>query len=296
MTDRAVLPPPPAGEGTPRSGGGEGSALTGQRAPGASSASVAPPLSRSLPTQGSPSPAEGEGRGCSGERRFEPVSLRLRDFAKEQRRLRTNAEDLFWQQVRAGRFRGLKFRRQAPVPPYIADFLCASVRLIVELDGEPHETEERRQRDAKRDEWLKAQGFDVLRFPNDLVLMNLGAVLDRVGEAVRARLGRDLSGTVAPLSRPRLTPGPPSPAEGGGSTRVQSGSGEHAAGETKHTAPPPPSAGEGTLRSRGGEGSAAAGAVAPGVTSSTVALHLSRPPLTPGSHSPAEGGGGREAP
>ncbi|AYO86206.1 DUF559 domain-containing protein [Methylobacterium brachiatum] len=108
-------------------------------------------------------------------------------FAKGQRRERTRAEDLFWQQVRAGRFHGLKFRRQVPIPPYIADFLCASARLIVELDGEPHETDARRRRDAKRDAWLKGQGFEVLRFPNDLVLSNLGLVLDRVGEAVGAR-------------------------------------------------------------------------------------------------------------
>jgi len=186
VSGRGDFPPPSAGEGTLRSRGGEGSAAS-ERDP--------------------------------ARRRCAPVSPRLRDFAKDQRRLRTKAEDQFWQQVRAGRFHGLKFRRQAPIPPYIADFLCASARLIVELDGEPHETEERRLRDAKRDAWLKAQGFQILRFPNDLVLMNLGAVLDAVGRAVEARLGRELSGTVAPLSRPRLTPGPPSPAEGGGDAR-----------------------------------------------------------------------------
>ena len=111
----------------------------------------------------------------------------LRAFAREQRQSYTRAEDAFWQQVRAGRFHGLKFRRQVPIPPYIADFLCASARLIVELDGEPHETETRRLRDAKRDAWLKGQGFTVLRFPNELVLSNLDLVLDRVGEAIAAR-------------------------------------------------------------------------------------------------------------
>ncbi|AWN38812.1 hypothetical protein DK427_03075 [Methylobacterium radiodurans] len=146
----------------------------------------------------------------------------MRAFAREQRQLRTKAEDALWQQVRGGRFRGLKFRRQVPIPPYIADFLCACARLIVELDGAPHEVDARRDRDAARDAWLRAQGFEILRFPNDLVLSNLALVLDRVGAAVAARQGRDLSGTVAPLSaglcpdRPGLTAGPPSPAEGGG--------------------------------------------------------------------------------
>ncbi|MDP4003904.1 endonuclease domain-containing protein [Methylobacterium sp. NEAU K] len=196
MTGRdesAACPPPSAGEGGPRSGSGEGSAVSG--------------------------------RGVSRDdgRRFEAISARLRSFAKGQRRERTKAEDLFWQQVRAGRFHGLKFRRQVPIPPYIADFLCASARLIVELDGEPHAINGRR--DAKRDAWLKSQGFTVLRFPNDLVLSNLGAVLEAVGKAVAVRQGHDLSGTGAPLSRPLLTQGPPSPAEGGGRALVlESGS------------------------------------------------------------------------
>ena len=123
------------------------------------------------------------------------------------------AEAAFWRQARGGRFRGLKFRRQVPIAPYIVDFLCVSARLIVELDGAPHETEARRVRDAGRDAWLSAQGFRVLRFPNDLVLSDLGAVLHEVGAAVDAL---DLSGSRAPLSRPLLTQGPPSPAGGGG--------------------------------------------------------------------------------
>ena len=168
--DSAPLPPPSAGEGGPRRGSGEGS----------------------------------DGAGCGSlradGRRFEAISPRLRTFAKGQRRERTRAEDLFWQQVRAGRFHGLKFRPQVPIPPYIADFLCASARLIVELDGEPHETDARRRRDAQRDAWLKSRGFEVLRFPNDLVLSNLGLVLDRVGEAVEARALSlpPLRGRVAP--------------------------------------------------------------------------------------------------
>ncbi|WP_246689422.1 DUF559 domain-containing protein, partial [Methylobacterium sp. WL19] len=141
---------------------------------------------------------------------------RLRAFAREQRRLRTLAEDAFWQQVRGSRFRGLKFRRQVPLPPYIADFLCASARLIVELDGAPHDEAERRDRDAARDVWLREQGFEILRFPNDRVLSDLASVLDTVGATVEARLARATSGRVAPLSRPGLTAGPPSPAEGGG--------------------------------------------------------------------------------
>ncbi len=92
-----------------------------------------------------------------------PVPERLRDFAKDQRSLSTRAEALFWSQVRAGRLSGHTFKRQVPITPYIVDFLCPSARLIVELDGEPHETAERRKRDATRDAWLRGQAFEIGR-------------------------------------------------------------------------------------------------------------------------------------
>ena len=57
-----------------------------------------------------------------------------------------------------------------PVGPYVADFLCRNARLIVELDGAPHEDPERRAHDRERDAWLALQGFRVLRFPNDLAI------------------------------------------------------------------------------------------------------------------------------
>ncbi|MCJ2118257.1 DUF559 domain-containing protein [Methylobacterium sp. J-001] len=163
------------------------------------------------PLRGPPSPAAGGGSvygssnsGTPGnDLRYGKPDARLRAFARQQRRSYTRAEDAFWQQVRGGRFHGLKCRRQVPIPPYIADFLCAAVRLIVELDGAPHETEARRQRDAKRDAWLKSQGFAVLRFPNELALGNLGSVLDTVAEAVATRQGYALS---LPPLRGRMAP------------------------------------------------------------------------------------------
>ena len=56
------------------------------------------------------------------------ITPKLRSFAKEQRSIPTRAEDLFWQQVRAGRFHGYKFKRQVPIAPYIVDFLCAEAQ------------------------------------------------------------------------------------------------------------------------------------------------------------------------
>ncbi|WP_245442523.1 endonuclease domain-containing protein [Methylobacterium terrae] len=117
-----------------------------------------------------------------------PVSGRLRNFAKDQRSLLTRAEALFWSQVRAGRLSGHKFKRQVPITPYIVDFLCPSARLIVELDGEPHETAERRKRDAARDAWLRGQAFEMMRFSNDAFLGNPQLALDAVLAAVERRI------------------------------------------------------------------------------------------------------------
>jgi very-short-patch-repair endonuclease len=68
----------------------------------------------------------------------------VRQQAKELRKSMTNAEELLWQRLRNRNWRGLKFRRQCPIGPFIADFYCAQFRLVIEIDGGIHE----RQREA----------------------------------------------------------------------------------------------------------------------------------------------------
>ncbi|MDO9428810.1 MAG: DUF559 domain-containing protein [Methylobacterium sp.] len=140
------------------------------------------------------------------QHKLNDVPPRLRSFARAQRQAMPRAEALFWEQVRGSRFKGHKFRRQVPIAPYIVDFLCTSARLVIELDGEPHETDARKTRDAKRDAWLAQQGFQVLRFPNDLVFSNLGAVMSRVEQALEQQR----------CPSPASLREAPSPAEGGG--------------------------------------------------------------------------------
>ena len=146
-------------------------------------------------------------------RRVNPVDPGLRTFARGQRATMPAAEALFWQHVRAGRFHGWKFKRQLPIRPYVVDFLCVRARLVIDLDGPMHDEAERRERDVRRDAFLTEQGFQVLRFPNELVLSDMPEVLHAVGAALAARTSPDGG---APLSRPLLTQGPPSPAEGRG--------------------------------------------------------------------------------
>ena len=85
------------------------------------------------------------------------------EFARDQRKQANEFARDVWQMLRASRIRGKKFRREYSIPPYTVDFVCVSLKLIVEMDGKDHFTEEGRQADAIRDQFLRAKGFDVLR-------------------------------------------------------------------------------------------------------------------------------------
>ena len=106
----------------------------------------------------------------------------LRDNARDLRKNMTDAERRLWSALR-GRQIGARFRRQAPIGPYIAGFACFDPRLIVEVDGGQHDG--RRDYDNRRDGWLKSQGFDVLRFWNNEVLENTEGVLERILSELR---------------------------------------------------------------------------------------------------------------
>ena len=91
---------------------------------------------------------------------------KLIGYARQMRHEPTLAERALWRLLRSRNLRGLKFRRQVPLGPYIADFACVEARLIVEADGGQHGG----PRDEARDAWLQAQGFRVIRLWNSEVL------------------------------------------------------------------------------------------------------------------------------
>jgi len=97
--------------------------------------------------------------------------------AKQLRRSMTRAETLLWRHLKAHRLATLGFRRQSPMGNYIADFVAHSRKLIVEVDGESHDFEERIRHDYRRDEWFASRGYRVLRFTNDDVMKNLEGVV-----------------------------------------------------------------------------------------------------------------------
>ncbi|MGA8172400.1 MAG: DUF559 domain-containing protein [Methylocystis sp.] len=112
------------------------------------------------------------------------VSENQTAFARKLRRDMTVAEAMLWRSLRASALDGLKFRRQVPIGRYVADFLCVEHRLVVELDGAPHDREEQRMHDAARDAWLREHGYRILRLSNDLVIGGGNIPLDAIRAAV----------------------------------------------------------------------------------------------------------------
>ena len=108
--------------------------------------------------------------------------------ARALRRQLTPAETLLWAQLRGRRFQSCKFVRQAPIGPYVADFLCRSARLIVEVDGATHATDAEVAHDARRAVFLSAEGYRVLRVNNDEVYSRLDDVLETILAALENRL------------------------------------------------------------------------------------------------------------
>jgi very-short-patch-repair endonuclease len=98
------------------------------------------------------------------------------------RRHQTRHETQLWTLLRARRFAGFKFRRQVPIGSYVADLVCQSARLVVELDGSQHHLSEH---DLRRDAWLWSAGYRVLRFWNADLDDNRDGVTDAIWHALQ---------------------------------------------------------------------------------------------------------------
>jgi very-short-patch-repair endonuclease len=104
--------------------------------------------------------------------------------ARALRRVMTPAEARLWSALRRNAL-GVRFRRQHPVHPYVADFACFTHKLIIEVDGSMHEGNEAVARDARRDERLTREGWRVLRYTNLEIFDDLDVVLEEIGQALR---------------------------------------------------------------------------------------------------------------
>lgn len=100
-----------------------------------------------------------------------PTVVRI---ARRLRRDATDAETKLWFALRDRRLGGFKFVRQKPIAPYVADFVCRDQRLVIEVDGGQHSDN---PHDRRRDNFIRSDGYRVLRFWNTDVLTNLDGVL-----------------------------------------------------------------------------------------------------------------------
>jgi very-short-patch-repair endonuclease len=101
-------------------------------------------------------------------------------LAKNLRTTATDAERILWSLLRTRQLGGLRFRRQQPVGPYIVDFFCPSAKLIVELDGSQHGTDQAISYDDDRTRFLQSCGYRVLRFWNTDVMKNRDSVIETI--------------------------------------------------------------------------------------------------------------------
>ena len=115
------------------------------------------------------------------------VSQRLRSNARALRRNSTDVERILWSELRGNRLNGTTFRRQVPIENYIADFVCHAAKLVIELDGGQHFSDEGERADAARSVIIEAKGFKVLRFSNHDVLTNREGVLETIAAAIAER-------------------------------------------------------------------------------------------------------------
>ena len=121
------------------------------------------------------------GEGARGARSRPRKDQKLLKFAKQMRSDATKSEARLWAVLRAKKLDGWKFKRQVPLGPFIADFVCFDARLVIEADGGQHSE---RESDDMRDRWFADNGFRVLRFWNNEIMDNMDGVVAALRQAL----------------------------------------------------------------------------------------------------------------
>ena len=121
------------------------------------------------------------------------MAHRLTPIAQKLRRESTRTERILWRAINRGQLDGFKFRRQVPLAGYIVDFACHEARLVIEIDGATHSTEEEINADIQRQKKIENDGYSFLRFRNAEIDDNL----DGVAETILLKLA---------ALRPRIAP------------------------------------------------------------------------------------------
>ena len=109
-----------------------------------------------------------------------PYNKNLKQLARELRKNMTDAERRLWSKIRRKQLKQYQFYRQKNIGEYIVDFYCPAAKLIVEIDGGQHYSNEYHAKDKARDKFLNDLGFRVLRFSNNDALKNIEEVVDTI--------------------------------------------------------------------------------------------------------------------
>jgi leucyl-tRNA synthetase len=125
------------------------------------------------------------------------------NYAKQNRKGATEAEDILWQHLRNRKLEGYKFRRQHPVAGYIPDFVCIEKKLIVEVDGGYHEEADQKKFDTSRSKWLEEHDYKIIRVTNNDVTENTLSVLQKISKALSKESASRVATSVpsSPLER-----------------------------------------------------------------------------------------------
>jgi very-short-patch-repair endonuclease len=122
------------------------------------------------------------GRGLGEGKLIQESAMNLTNKARSLRKNKTDVEQLVWKYLRNRQQYNYKFRRQFPIEPYIVDFACLELKLIIELDGGQHAN--RINYDDQRSSFLEQRGFKVIRFWNNDVTENTEGVLEAIRLAI----------------------------------------------------------------------------------------------------------------
>jgi len=111
-----------------------------------------------------------------------PYNKNLKQPSRQLRENMTDAERHLWAKIRMKQLKGYQFYRQKPIGDYIVDFFCPRAKLVIEVDGSQHFSDEMTEYDRIRDKYLGSFGLRVLRFTNTEILTNTEGVLERISE------------------------------------------------------------------------------------------------------------------
>ena len=104
----------------------------------------------------------------------------LKAFSRDLRKKMTNAENLLWSKIRGHQLKGYQFYRQKIIGNYIVDFYCPKAKLIIELDGGQHYSDEGIADDIVRDNYMSSRGLKILRFSDREIFENLHSVVESI--------------------------------------------------------------------------------------------------------------------